>query len=768
MKKTWSKLVSLTIALALIILVFPIPVSGAEGDVTITIYHTNDVHGYVEQVVNKDGGIKHLGLGRVAALYAATQNALLVDAGDFSQGNVFANLAHGSSTIEAMNAAGYDLAALGNHEFDYSIKELDDNIASADFTILSANVTIAKDKAAEYPNLSSMPLYTVKEAGGKKIAFFALNTPELSGMANPSKLKDAGISVRTDLAPMAEEIVKTIQQNETGIDAIVALTHSGYTDKSGVEGSHTVAAVKGVDVVIDGHDHQVRLGDTAKNINGTLVVSSGSGLTALGMLELTFTAKGELKITSSNAFDTAKELDTHPETEQTITKWNDEFAIVKETIVFNTEINLWGGNVDGLSANNEEIKASITRRGETNAGTLMADVRQWKAQQWLDENYNDPAFSQFNLNKDMPVVSMQGGGGVRGSALAGKVTLEQLMNVFAFGFENAEDTYILATPKILYDTLEHGVNIFSGQDTSTGMLEADGSIHGRFPLPGGFSYVYDITQPASEEFDKENNTMPAVIGTRVLSITLDNGTELNREDTETPILIVTSAYVIKGGDGYWMQGALNNAENFGGYVNVPEIATPTGNYGDFIIEYVNTVHNGTLPAEAYPIRGNRITRVNDPYTPKTFDAHITFTKDGTALLDETDFTLYTNGLASDISCNKDGTLALSLENGPNELRFISKTGDYDSGSIYLDNYAGLHNALVTNSPGELSPEKEKAPVSSSMPDSEPEESIAPETKQPANNTLLWVAIPIGAIALAGIGFAVVKSKKKNDTNSTKK
>ena len=149
-------------------------------------------------------------------------------------------------------------------------------------------------------------------------------------------------------------------------------------------------------------------------------------------------------------------------------------------------------------------------------------------------------------------------------------------------------------------------SIFLSQDTETGMLEADGSIHGRFPQASGFTYVYDLTQPASSEYDKDALTMPETIGTRVQSITLEDGTVLDKNDNETKLMLVASAYEIGGGDSYWMLGALNEAEDLGGYQYIPEIATPAGNYGDAVTDYVNAVYGGKLPADAYPLASGRI------------------------------------------------------------------------------------------------------------------------------------------------------------------
>lgn len=691
--------------LALVLVVMQLQTSEflAADDVTVTIYHTNDIHGNVEHIVKESTQeTTQLGLDHVAALKTSTKNALLIDAGDYSQGNMYANLTTGESVIKLMNAAGYDLAALGNHEFDYTIEELDYNISISEFTVLSANIIVSEDMAETYPHLSSLPLYEIKEAGGKKIAFFSLNTPELSGLVNPKKLRESGISIRTDIVAQATEIVTLINSEVPDVDAIVAVTHTGFTEGAVNESSYEVAGVEGVDVVIDGHDHTMRLGDTAKNVNGTLVVSTGTAMKALGKLELNFTSSG-LKIVSSNAFDAAKNLEPVKSASEVFEKWNSSISELKSQIVFTSEVNLWGGNVSGYTADGQVEDASIARRGQTNAADLMTDSRIWKAKNWLSDNFDDPNLAEYGITKDIPIVTILGGGSVRGSALAGDITLEDMMRVYSLSFRSG-DSYVLVNPKILYDAVEHGVNIFSGQDARSGMLAADGSIHGRFPQPGGFTYEYDITQPKSGEYDKTNLQVPETFGSRVLSITLDDGTVLDRNDTETLLFMVTSDYEIGGGDGYWMLGALNDAEDYGGYMYVPQIATVEGTRGEEVINYVRAEYGEILPAEDYPVSGHsRITRVNDPYKWETFTSELIVLNEDKSPAGNVEFTVYINSTAEEVVSDAVGRIFLELPNGPNEVRLISETAEFDSGTIYLDNYSGLHNAIVTNNPGEILP-----------------------------------------------------------------
>ncbi|MBQ8994609.1 MAG: 5'-nucleotidase C-terminal domain-containing protein [Oscillospiraceae bacterium] len=733
-----KKLFSIILMITLLVIAMPTVVF-ADTDV-VTVYHTNDVHGWVESSYDEDGNLTKLGLEHVAAVHKANPDSILVDAGDFSQGALFANLAHGLSVYEAMNAAGYDVAALGNHEFDWGVAEFEENAKVLEFPVISANIKIEAGKENISPILAAMPDYVVKEVNGHKIVFFALDTSQLNGMCSPSTLAAGGIVTRTDLTNVAEEVVAKIKAEVPDYGAIIALTHCGYAENAATETSWDVAQVDGIDVVIDAHDHENRLGDLAKNVNGTLVVSTGTQIQHIGALELTFDGDKLAGIRSYDAGPEAAELEPDAETLSVIQDWTSKFDEIKNQVVFKSEINFWGGNLNGFDANNEPVTASIARRGYTNAGALISDSRIWAAKRWLDE-YHD----MYDIDPNTPIVGIFGGGSVRGSFRAGDVTLGGLMSCYSFSFEDAKDTLVMITPKVLYDAIEHGVNIFQSQDPETGMLTADGSIHGRFPQAGGFSYVYDITQPASSEYDKDNLKMPDTIGTRVLSITLEDGTLLDRNDNETKLILVTGSYEIGGGDSYWMMGVLNDSPNYGGYQYIEEIASPEGNAGDVLVEYVNEVYGGVVPADKYPLMSDRIVRVNDVYTGTSFNSTVTVTTNGEDAIANTAVTVYVDGEPSDFTTDGEGKFTIEgLANGAHEIRIL---GDrYDSGSIYLDNYCGLVNPVASSNPGEIPLGVE--------PTTEPEPAPAPApAPAPTKYDPGWGKVAYALIGLLGLACA---------------
>ena len=157
----------------------PVP---AEVKDKLVILHTNDTHGHDVAVEGET-----VGTAGVAALKkdfeAAGATVLLLSAGDFSQGTTLVSLDKGASAVDFMNAAGYNAASLGNHEFDYKIDALKANVEKAGFPVLAANIVVTS---------TGKPLFgdrvTFDTAIGK-VGVFGLDTPETMTKAHPDNVK---------------------------------------------------------------------------------------------------------------------------------------------------------------------------------------------------------------------------------------------------------------------------------------------------------------------------------------------------------------------------------------------------------------------------------------------------------------------------------------------------------------------------------------------------------------------------------------------------
>ena len=166
-------------------------VQAVNSGMDIVIYHTNDMHG----AVTYDAGSKCIGLDRVAAIKKETPGSILVDAGDATQGLPFASLTQGADVIDVMDAAGYDVMAAGNHEFDYGTEQFLANAARASFPILAANVY--KDGHPLLESGASNGCHVIIERDGKKIGFFGLTTAKTATATNPGGI--AGVEFKDEI-----------------------------------------------------------------------------------------------------------------------------------------------------------------------------------------------------------------------------------------------------------------------------------------------------------------------------------------------------------------------------------------------------------------------------------------------------------------------------------------------------------------------------------------------------------------------------------------
>lgn len=163
MRKVLALLLSVVMALSLMVTTaWADPVEQDLAGKTV-ILHTNDVHGEIARYA-KVAALK-------AELKARGADVILVDAGDYSQGTIYVSVNKGADAVTMMNAAGYDLATIGNHEFDYGYEQLMLNMAKANFQVLCANVS--KDGKSIFDANTIIEI----EKGGMKIGFFGLETP---------------------------------------------------------------------------------------------------------------------------------------------------------------------------------------------------------------------------------------------------------------------------------------------------------------------------------------------------------------------------------------------------------------------------------------------------------------------------------------------------------------------------------------------------------------------------------------------------------------
>ena len=238
MKKFLSVLLALAMIFSLTVTVSADETKG-EMDGYVVVLHTNDVHGAIS------------GYAKVAALKKAYEAegayVLLMDAGDFCQGDPTVSVSQGKTAVELMNMAGYDVTTLGNHEFDYGYDNLVNLSKEAKFPIVAANV-LYQGKVA----FNSNQIFTTPS--GVKIGVFGLETPETATKAHPAKIKGVTILGDKSMFDCAQAQVDSLKAD--GCDYIICLGHLGIDKESiGNRSTDLLNVVDGIDVFIDGHSH---------------------------------------------------------------------------------------------------------------------------------------------------------------------------------------------------------------------------------------------------------------------------------------------------------------------------------------------------------------------------------------------------------------------------------------------------------------------------------------------------------------------------------
>ncbi|WP_317367563.1 5'-nucleotidase C-terminal domain-containing protein [uncultured Tyzzerella sp.] len=550
---------SLALSLALAMSYSPlVNVFGAEQD-SIIIYHTNDMHGTVKNLAN------------VKTLRDNTKNSLLLDAGDCTQGSSLATYTQGEAIVDIMNATGYDAIVMGNHEFDFGSKKAVENMKKAKFTPLAANVVDATGNLI-LNGINGNGANVIEEINGKRIGIFGLTTEETYYKTNPKNLNGTQFK---DVIAVAKKQVELLKAEK--VDAIVAITHIGDDKSSSPTSLDLAKQVDGIDLIIDGHSHTI----IQEKVNDTTIVQTGSALKKLGKVTLNFNNKDvDIKTELLDMETVVKENPANEEVSKVYNTYDANISKKLQKVIGNTKTDLYAFDKEGTR---------LCRIEETPMGDLIADAMANSTKKLLEN-------TEY---KNLPIVALQNGGGVRANIDAGDITLEDVLNVLPFG--NLISVKVV-TPSILYNALENGVCKME--------IDANGKItglDGRFPQISGMRLEIDPTKPA---FDPENPT--AGTGERITAIYLvsEDGKEvlLDRNDNKMEIALASNDFVIAGGDGYT---ALSNLKHIA-----------EGEVLDVVLaEYITDLTEKNGGSFTYTMPGNRTKVVvgnNDKENKKQF------------------------------------------------------------------------------------------------------------------------------------------------------
>jgi len=500
----------------------------------IVVFYTNDVHSYIDNNIVEEGEKIGLTYSKVAALKSNTQNALLVDAGDHIQGTAYGSMDKGMTIIELMNASEFDVATLGNHEFDYGMSGCMAVIDAADFPYVSCNFQHETDGITGESVLDS---YVIIKVGGKKLAFIGITTPESMSATTPAYFQDENGNYIYNIAGGIDGIAlyNAVQSaidaaTADGADYIIALGHLGVDESSGPWTSRNVIDnVAGIDVFIDGHSHTTIEMETITDKSGNPVVltQTGSYLDSLGKLTISPTG------TFSTELLTAEDLETlGPEVDVKAIedRWINSIQEQLGKVIGYAEITL--DNYD--AAGNR-----LVRKESTNSGDFAADALYY-------------LFDEMGMDVDVAVMN---GGGIRNNAITGELSYLTCKEIHTFGNVAC---LLQVTGQQILDALEWG---------SKGIV-ADGSgENGSLLHPAGMKYTLDLSYESTVQSDDKDIWIAPPTG----EYRIKNVQILNRETGEYEPLNLDKTYNIAGynytlrdlGGGFAM---LNGAVNVLDYV----------------------------------------------------------------------------------------------------------------------------------------------------------------------------------------------------------
>ncbi len=260
------------------------------GKVHITLLSTTDVHGHIEPLDYYSGKPAQLGLAKIATLVrrvrAEQPNVLLFDSGDTIQGTPLAYYFARKDTdkpnpmILAMNAMGYDAAAVGNHEFNFGLDILWKVKREARFPILAANVKQQYDRAPQ-----RFEPYIIREIAGVRVAIVGFVTPAIPHAELPANYRGY------EFEPIVDAARRVIPEVRKRADVVVVLAHSGlapvpaWTDESPGENAMKELAeqVPGIDVILMGHTHNEV---PERIVNGVLLTQAKNSGASLARVDL--------------------------------------------------------------------------------------------------------------------------------------------------------------------------------------------------------------------------------------------------------------------------------------------------------------------------------------------------------------------------------------------------------------------------------------------------------------------------------------------------
>jgi 5'-nucleotidase / UDP-sugar diphosphatase len=432
----------------------------ADGNYSLTILHTNDVHAHHAPNADGDGGAA-LAASVIQQVRASNPSVLLLSAGDTSIGTLFYVMHHGMDSADLMNAIQYDAMTLGNHEFDEGEGNLALFIDALNFPVVAANVDFSHSTALKDKTVP----YVILEESGEKIGIIGLVPPDTATISRPG----SALIFKSDLAQIVQSNVEELTTQ--GVNKIIVLSHIGYPADL-----ELAQAVTGVDIIVGGHTHTLLANyDTRATAayptevetsegKTMLVVQSGENLEYLGKLDLKFDPNGDLLEWDGDTIYLSHYISPDPDTSAMVATLYAPIEALTSEVISKSALYLEGDR-------------KVCRVEECNLGNLITDAM--RAETGAQ-------------------IAFENGGGIRASIEQGDVTLGDVLTVLPFG--NLVSTASLSGQDV-WATLENGVSLIE-----------EGA--GRFLQVSGLRYTFDPSKPAGsriisvEVLDSEGEYQP--------------------------------------------------------------------------------------------------------------------------------------------------------------------------------------------------------------------------------------------------------------------
>ena len=543
------------------LLIAPAPNLPVVEEGSVVILHTNDIHTYI------DGDLRYSDVAALKAYYESLgATVILVDAGDHIQGTAYGSMDKGKTIIDLMNAAGYDLATLGNHEFDYGMEGAMNAIEWAEYPYTSANFYHEVDGVPGEPVLKP---YEIVDLGFLKIAFVGITTPETFTKSTPAYFQDEngnyiyGIAGGEDGSALYTAVQNALDAAAAEADIVIGLAHLGDDPASQPWTSEEVIAnTTGFDVVIDGHSHSTVVGKEVTDKAGNTVILSQTGeyLGGIGVLI------PQPDHTTASYLLSAEDVASYGLTPDA------EVAAIEDAWIteIETQLGVVIGSIDDALANYDEEGNRLVRSQETNAGDFCADALYY-------------LFDSMGLDVDVAIMN---GGGIRNKTpITGELSYLTMKEIHTFGNVACLQTI---TGQQLLDALEWGAK------------DAGAGEHGGFLHVSGITYTINTAIPSTVQKDEKGVWIGGPTGEyRVTDVKI-------LQDGEYVDLDLTATYNLAGYN-YTLRDLGDGFAMFDGAINVLDYVME-----DYMVlaNYVQSFEGGKVTGYAEP--QGRISIVNEP------------------------------------------------------------------------------------------------------------------------------------------------------------